>query len=120
MPNKPLKPCNYPGCNQLTNERYCEKHKHVYDKHRGSANNRGYTYKWQQYRLHFLQFNPLCAECERNNKVTAATVVDHIKPHKGDEVLFWDSKNHQSLCKQCHDVKTATKDGGFGNRGRGV
>lgn len=32
-----------------------------------------------------------------------ATVVDHIKPHRGDVELFRDSENLQSLCKHCHD-----------------
>lgn len=44
----------------------------------------------------------------------ASTVVDHIKPHKGDQQLFWSKANHQALCKECHDTKTATEDGGFG------
>ena len=43
-----------------------------------------------------------------------ATVTDHVTPHKGDETLFWDEDNHQSLCETCHDVKTVTEDGGFG------
>ncbi|WP_368028316.1 HNH endonuclease signature motif containing protein [Paenibacillus sp. DCT19] len=42
-------------------------------------------------------------------------MVDHIVPHKGDEGLFWDSTNWQALCKRCHDIKTVTQDGGFGN-----
>ena len=33
----------------------------------------------------------------------AASVVDHIVPHKGDHKLFWNPKNHQALCKHCHD-----------------
>lgn len=43
-----------------------------------------------------------------------ATVVDHNIPHKGNKVLFWDVSNWQSLCKACHDAKTAREDGGFG------
>lgn len=46
----------------------------------------------------------------------AASVVDHIIPHKGNDDLFWDMSNHQALCKKCHDIKTATEDGGFGNK----
>lgn len=45
-----------------------------------------------------------------------ATVVDHVIPHRGDMELFWDSDNWQSMHKQCHDKKTASEDGGFGNR----
>ena len=68
-----------------------------------SSTQRGYGYKWQQYRLRFLQSNPLCNFCMKDNRVAEATVVDHIKPHQGDMKLFWDSSNHQSLCKLCHD-----------------
>lgn len=45
-----------------------------------------------------------------------AIIVDHIIPHRGDMKLFWDEDNWQSLCKHCHDVKTAKEDGGLGVR----
>jgi 5-methylcytosine-specific restriction endonuclease McrA len=41
--------------------------------------------------------------CQVQNRLTVATVVDHIVPHKGDQALFWDHANWQSLCKRCHD-----------------
>ena len=47
-------------------------------------------------------------------RVTQATVVDHIVPHRGDMRLFWDTKNWQAMAKSCHDRKTARHDGGFG------
>jgi 5-methylcytosine-specific restriction protein A len=87
-----------------------------YDKQRGSSYERGYDSRWRKYRKQFLKQNPLCVECLNKNKYMPATVVDHIIPHKGDVKLFWDTKNHQSLCKKCHDAKTAREDGGFGNR----
>ena len=49
-------------------------------------------------------------ECEKRGKLTPATVVDHIVPHRGDRKLFWDEKNWQPLCKRCHDTKTLTED----------
>lgn len=36
-------------------------------------------------------------------RYVAATVVDHIVPHRGDMKLFWDRDNWQALCKACHD-----------------
>jgi 5-methylcytosine-specific restriction protein A len=45
-----------------------------------------------------------------------ANVVDHIKPHQGDEELFWDRNNWQAMNKICHDKKTVKEDGGFGNK----
>lgn len=40
---------------------------------------------------------------QQRNMLVPATVVDHITPHRGDPILFWDSKNWQPLCKDCHD-----------------
>lgn len=40
-------------------------------------------------------------------------ICDHIKPHKGDMDLFHDANNLQTLCKRCHDIKTAMEDGGL-------
>lgn len=62
-----------------------------------------YGYKWQQARAGYLRKHPLCAHCRKQGRITPATVVDHITPHKGDMSLFWDSKNWQPLCKACHD-----------------
>lgn len=41
--------------------------------------------------------------CGASGRLTVATVVDHVTPHKGDQALFWDPVNWQSLCKRCHD-----------------
>lgn len=118
VPSKPMRPCSYPGCRTLTRERHCDKHKKQeqkrVDQQRGTAVKRGYNSRWQKARLTYLKSHPLCVECLKEDKVVAATVVDHIIPHKGDQKLFWDTGNWQALCKQCHDKKTAREDGGFG------
>lgn len=36
--------------------------------------------------------------------------MDHIKPHRGDQKLFWDRGNWQPLCVHHHNVKTMTED----------
>ena len=124
MPVGAKSPCRYQGCRQLVNSGYCDQHKESsnkkqFDKLRGSSNARGYTYKWQKARLAYLFLHPLCVECSDLGLVVAATVVDHVMPHKGDQVLFWDQSNWQSLCATCHNRKTATKDSGFaGGEGR--
>ena len=115
MPNRPLRTCSHPSCKELTNDAYCDKHKRQYDKLRGSSYDRGYDNQWRKYRILFLREYPLCEICLKEGRVKSSTVVDHIQPHKGNKVLFWDEKNHQSLCKECHDRKTATEDGGFNN-----
>ena len=70
-------------------------------------------YKWRVYSKRFRTEHPLCLHCDRRGIATPSAVVDHIVPHRGDVRLFWQASNHQALCKSCHDVKTATEDGGF-------
>ena len=123
MPRRPLKPCAAAGCNELVRgQSYCSKHapeprqySPAKERARGSSTQRGYGYKWRQARGEWLEANPLCAECKRQGRVTAAKEVDHIIPHRGDQKLFWRRSNWQSLCRPCHSRKTAREDGGFGN-----
>ena len=110
MPTKPKRPCKHPGCPRLTNDRYCDQHAKWHISDRAGAVERGYSSRWQKARKQFLAKHPLCTECQRSGKLTPATVVDHIKPHRGDKVLFWDESNWQPLCKKCHDRKTRMLD----------
>lgn len=61
------------------------------------------SHRWRQDRKRFLRKNPLCVFCKQRGKIVAATVVDHIEPHKGDMKLFWNKSNWQGLCKTCHN-----------------
>lgn len=58
--------------------------------------------------------------CEWPGCSALAHVVDHVKPHGGDNGRFFDRANLQALCKLHHDRKTAAHDGGFGNRRRPI
>lgn len=62
-----------------------------------------YDSRWQKARAFFLADHPLCVMCLEQGKLTESKIVDHIKPHKMDMVLFWDKDNWQALCKHCHD-----------------
>ena len=112
MPYRPKVPCKQPGCAALVEpgKQYCEKHLPLHPEVTRSAGRRGYGSRWQRESKQFLQSHPLCAECMKQGRYTKATVVDHIKPHRGDPKLFWDRTNWQSLCKPCHDKKTLTED----------
>jgi len=61
------------------------------------------TKRWYRLRHAQLSKHPLCSLCAKLGKVTPATVVDHRKPHRGDEELFFDENNLDSMCKPCHD-----------------
>ncbi len=79
----------------------------------GTANERGYNYKWQQARIKFLREHPFCAHCWENGLSVPSTVVDHIIPHRGDQRLFWDQKNWNSLCALCHNSWKQALEKGF-------
>ena len=71
----------------------------------------------EQLKQHYqATFHALCQHCLSQGLITEATHVDHIRAHKGDPMLAFDESNLQALCHRCHSTKTATKDGGFGNR----
>ena len=78
-----------------------------HDRTRGSASERGYGWRWQQYTRGFLADNYACAcGCQM-----PATLVDHIVPINGPEDdLFWDERNHQALTRDCHNRKTKRAD----------
>ncbi len=110
MPRIPKRPCRYPGCPNLCDSGvYCREHSAFSaDRLRGNAAERGYGSRWRVARGRFLRKHPLCAECLRQGRLSPATVVDHIIPHRGDMKLFWDESNWQALCKDCHDQKTGS------------
>lgn len=86
-----------------------------------TSGHRGYDYRWQKARTAFLQEHPFCVYCLREHRIAATTVaetilecaarglpvpygnvVDHIKPHRGDQALFWDRTNWQTCCATHH------------------
>ena len=64
---------------------------------------------WPKIRKFQLAKEPLCRLCADQGRMTVATVCDHIDPD-------WEGWNgfikgpFQSLCRQCHDDKTACVD----------
>lgn len=88
-----------------------------------SAFGRGYTKAWSKAAKAFRLQYPLCgmrpnhhppvmSYCFLIQQVTPAALVDHVIPHRGDPVLFWDAEgNWQSLCTPCHLWKTAAEGG---------
>lgn len=123
MSGRTKRPCARPGCPSLVVGGYCAAcselaPKRLTEKARPSAHARGYGRRWQKTSTAYLLAHPICADPfkDHGSAPRPAGVTDHIVPHKGDMKLFWDPNNWQPLCKVCHDKKTATEDGGFGNR----
>ncbi len=115
MPFQPLRRCTFPGCRNKVRSGRCEEHKPKDT--RPTANKRGYDHNWSKYRFQYLKQHPLCVMCLAKGKYISATVIDHIKPVENGQadLLFWESSNHQALCRDCHSYKTRVIDGrGFG------
>ena len=88
----------------------CDKHRALHPEETRSAGSRGYGAAWNRARKRYLETHPLCVECMKQGRYVKATDVDHIKPHRGDSVLFWDQSNWQSLCHRHHSIKTRNED----------
>lgn len=68
------------------------------------------TAGWLNLRKIRLEIEPLCRRCKLRGRLVIATVVDHVKPHKGDRKLFFDIENTQSLCRLCHDASKQAEE----------
>ena len=126
---KRVRECQHPRCkNSPLQGGLCERHggkksynsKDSLSDKRMQARSLYSTSKWVQIRKRQLSRSPLCERCMTIlNKVRAATCVDHVEPHNGDEYLFFNNK-FQSLCTPCHSYKTGIERKGliqeYGNK----
>ena len=112
MPRRPNIPCKHPGCSRLVppGTKFCEEHGELHRADARTTKEKGYDGRWRKARARYLKRHPICVRCLKQGKYVKATVVDHIKPHRGTEQLFWNESNWQALCKSCHDKKTMTED----------
>lgn len=115
MPRSAPTPCRAHGCKALVADGggFCAVHRglahKVYNKKRREnpdTHDKFYSSaRWKEVRAGQLREFPLCTMCKANGKVTAATVVDHVKPiRQGGE--RYEHSNLQSLCWSCHSSKT--------------
>jgi 5-methylcytosine-specific restriction enzyme A len=69
--------------------------------------------EWKRVRAEHLTREPLCVLCLAAGRKTPGHHVDHITPiSQGGE--WFDSSNLQSLCHECHSLKT------LGDKGHAV
>ena len=100
MPYKP----NYKDPHIIINQTISSKQ---YDQQRGSANERGYNYQWQQIRSIKLSTDPLCENCLMHGVAHVATDVHHRDGNNKNN----DLSNLESLCHNCHSALTARTQG---------
>lgn len=108
MPVRPLRPCTYPFCSELTKEGgRCDKHKHKasreYDQKRGDSGERGYDATWQKVREMKVSQDPLCEECLKTGQTIPLDKVHHIKSIETHPELRLVMENLRSLCTTHHE-----------------
>ena len=113
MPYKPKKPCAYPGCPELTDVRFCEKHAKQdardYERYRRDpATRKRYGRAWKRIRDRYVASHPLCEECEKHGRVTPAEEVHHILPLSQGGTHA--EENLMALCTPCHSGITLTEN----------
>ena len=86
------------------NQRYCSRRcKDKMNSRRPSEARPLYRYaRWLHLRKAQLKAEPTCRFCSLAGIETAATVCDHVHPHRGNVEAFW-SGPFQSLCTECHN-----------------
>ncbi len=87
----------------MTYKQYA-KYAHLYGSHR-----------WRMRALRQKKEHPICAMCLKDGLIKQASVADHIEPHNGDKVKFFNGPL-QSLCSHHHNSdKKMIEQRGFTN-----
>lgn len=105
MPRRPQRPCSYPGCPNLCDGQYCDKHKteerRKYDKYERPAEiNKKYGRAWKRIRDKYVSKHPFCELCFEKGMLIPTQEVHHKRPlseggtHERDNLI--------ALCKSCH------------------
>ncbi len=112
MVMRAMKPCAWPCCpNLVRGQTYCEEHtkqtQRNQDQRRGTAHERGYTYRWSKYSKWFLsQSDNIFCRLQLPGCTNLAQCVDHIQaPNGSGDPLFWERGNHQAACIHCNSKK---------------
>ena len=105
MPRKPLRPCSYPGCPNLTDGQYCEAHRteerRKYDRYvRAEDVHRKYGRVWRRIRDRYMLAHPYCEHCFKEGRMVVAEECHHIVPVSRGGTH--DERNLMALCRSCH------------------
>lgn len=74
--------------------------------HKRTTKQRGYGHDWRKLSKAYRRANPLCEDCKRIGKVSAATSVHHRAKFVNKPELRLDWDNLVSLCDSCHSKRT--------------
>ncbi len=111
MPSAPQRFCAQQGCSQKVLHGYCDEHRPAVRQflRRFQTGETAYnSSKWVKTSRRFKADHPFCINKGVDpDCMIVSDITDHIIPHRGDPVLFWDETNWQPMCWRCHSRKTA-------------
>lgn len=119
MPNKPKKPCAYPGCPALVTGRYCEEHARKtnsdYEKYgRDKNTKRRYGRAWKRICDKYASEHSFCELCfGRGLAVPVEEIYRNLPLSEGG---IHDRSNLIALCKSCHSSIHAKRGERWGVR----
>jgi len=114
MPRLTSRFCRGAGCREYVKppDTHCPKCKAIYNQQakkdawkKKKRDPRYTTTRWKDLSKWLIRQHIWCAICLLQGKHTAAVVTDHIMPISKDGA-FWDDRNLQVLCRDCHSWKT--------------
>lgn len=105
MPTKPLPNCVVPQCPySAVSKGRCVVHaQQAWSRTEQVPRIRGG--RLQRLRGRLFSKQPLCVKCLEQDRITLATIRDHVVPLAEGGVD--DETNEQALCRECSDAKTA-------------
>lgn len=83
----------------------------AYNKARPARHELYNTTRWRKLRELKMSLSPLCEQCEREGRITAGELVDHIIPIEDGGAKFA-LENLQTLCRACHNRKHSDSNRG--------
>lgn len=98
MPTAASRPCATPTCHRL---QPCADHPRIPFATARRASSLYDTARWKQERKQHLAGEPYCRSCG-----AIGTFVDHIIPPRGNDSMFFERGNWQTLCRPCSNAKT--------------
>lgn len=111
MTKRALRPCaGSPLCPELVAGLYCPAHARAKEAERGSSHARGYDAEWHKTRAAYLRDHPVCENCGADEETSGHPLeVDHIDGLGPHGPRGHDPANLQTLCRSCHQTKTAVQ-----------
>jgi 5-methylcytosine-specific restriction protein A len=94
-----LRPCLRPGCPELTDRGYCQRHRTTGQSLQLGATVRGYGHRWRELARAYRTRHPVC---ERPGCTRPSALVHHRDGLGPRGPRGFDVTNLEAICRPCH------------------